>query len=229
MSLDTVAMLAGVLTLATWSFLYKENPIFRFTEHLFVGMSSAYMFVSGIYYIKDYLQSTTILFWIWPMILGLMLYFFFSKNYFFLYRIPIAFIIGMGTAMTVRTVGHARLVKQMVQILTPIIVSGAPTATINNLLILIGTITSLLFFTFTRERKGALALSGRIGRVFIMVLFGANFGRVAMTRFATDINRVESLVKTDAIYVIPVFFALILADIIYARSKKAADTDIDKT
>ena len=40
MSLDTVAILAGVLTLATWSFLYKENPIFRFTEHLFVGMSS---------------------------------------------------------------------------------------------------------------------------------------------------------------------------------------------
>jgi len=36
---------AALLTLAIFSFLYKENPIYRFAEHLLVGVSAGYYLV----------------------------------------------------------------------------------------------------------------------------------------------------------------------------------------
>ncbi|MBM3317580.1 MAG: hypothetical protein FJY75_06975 [Candidatus Eisenbacteria bacterium] len=38
---------AAFLTLAIVSFLYNDNPIYRFAEHLFVGVSAAYWMVMG--------------------------------------------------------------------------------------------------------------------------------------------------------------------------------------
>jgi hypothetical protein len=38
---------AALLTLAIMSFLYDDNPIYRFAEHLFVGVSAAYWMVMG--------------------------------------------------------------------------------------------------------------------------------------------------------------------------------------
>jgi len=38
---------AALLTLAILSFLYQDNPVYRFTEHLFVGVSAAYWMVMG--------------------------------------------------------------------------------------------------------------------------------------------------------------------------------------
>ncbi len=32
------------MTLALYSFLYKDNPLFKFAEHVFVGVASAYIF-----------------------------------------------------------------------------------------------------------------------------------------------------------------------------------------
>jgi hypothetical protein len=41
------AWFAALLTLAILSFLYKDNPLYRFAEHLFVGISAAYWMVMG--------------------------------------------------------------------------------------------------------------------------------------------------------------------------------------
>lgn len=38
---------AALLTLAVLSFLYADNPIYRFAEHLFIGVSAAYWMVMG--------------------------------------------------------------------------------------------------------------------------------------------------------------------------------------
>lgn len=39
--------IAALLTLAIVSFLYDDNPLYRFAEHLFVGVSAAYWMVMG--------------------------------------------------------------------------------------------------------------------------------------------------------------------------------------
>lgn len=40
--------IASFLTLAIFSFLYKDNPIYRFAEHLFIGISAGYVFIQAI-------------------------------------------------------------------------------------------------------------------------------------------------------------------------------------
>ena len=38
--------IAVFLTLSIYSFLYKDNPLFKFVEHVFAGVASAYVFCS---------------------------------------------------------------------------------------------------------------------------------------------------------------------------------------
>lgn len=218
MSLDVTSILAGFLTLACWSYLYKENPLFRFVEHLILGLSSAYIFIGGIFYIKNYISTSPMIYWIWPLLLGSILYFYFSKKYFYLYRLPLAFIIGMGAALTIRSQGHGVLMPQITRMLQPLFVADLFTS-FNNLVILVGTISAVLFFTFTKKRTGVFAYTEKIGRITLMITFGATFGRVAMTRFATDIERVRSLIQTDAIYLLPIAAVLIAYSIISDRKK----------
>ena len=42
-----IAWTAGLMTLMIFSFLYKDNPFYKFAEHLFVGISAAYWMVVG--------------------------------------------------------------------------------------------------------------------------------------------------------------------------------------
>lgn len=45
---EFIVLLAGFLTLSIYSFLYKENPLYRFAEHLYVGVSAGYLFARAI-------------------------------------------------------------------------------------------------------------------------------------------------------------------------------------
>jgi len=45
---EFVVLLAGFLTLSIYSFLYKENPLYRFAEHLYVGVSAGYLFARAV-------------------------------------------------------------------------------------------------------------------------------------------------------------------------------------
>ena len=40
---EFIVLLAGFLTLSIYSFLFKENPLYRFAEHLYVGVSAGYL------------------------------------------------------------------------------------------------------------------------------------------------------------------------------------------
>ena len=41
--------IAALLTLCIYSFLYRDNPFYRFAEHLFVGMSVGYGIVLSVH------------------------------------------------------------------------------------------------------------------------------------------------------------------------------------
>src|SRR5688500_20135247 len=41
--------IAALLTLGIFSFLYKDNPVYKFCEHLFVGVSAGYWVVLTYY------------------------------------------------------------------------------------------------------------------------------------------------------------------------------------
>ncbi|HRW78849.1 MAG TPA: hypothetical protein P5207_09295 [Candidatus Sabulitectum sp.] len=44
MSIETIGIwVAAIFTIGIYSFLYKENPLYRLAEHLVVGISTGYL------------------------------------------------------------------------------------------------------------------------------------------------------------------------------------------
>ncbi|RKX29835.1 MAG: hypothetical protein DRP47_00730 [Candidatus Zixiibacteriota bacterium] len=104
--------ISAFLTLAIFSFLYKDNPFYKFAEHLFVGVSAAFWMCQGFwstlvgnlfprlseglsnFFMVPYQYSPyNITYWI-PVILGLLLLMRLSSKAGWLSRWPLAFIVG---------------------------------------------------------------------------------------------------------------------------------------
>ena len=65
---------------------------------------------------------------------------------------------------------------------------------VNNLLILLGTVTGLLYFFFSKEQSGSFGKITRLGIYFLMISFGASFGFAVMGRISLLIGRFVSLI-----------------------------------
>lgn len=105
--------LSAFLTLAIMSFLYADNPIYKFAEHLFVGISAAYWMTVGFwstivgnliprlsrslsegFFERQYIEGDYNLFFWVPVILGLMLMLRLWPKASWIARWPLAFIVG---------------------------------------------------------------------------------------------------------------------------------------
>ncbi|MCF7912428.1 MAG: hypothetical protein K9M99_07860 [Candidatus Cloacimonetes bacterium] len=181
-------LVAVLLTLFIFSFLYKDNPFYRFAEHLLVGVSMGYAiplvyinaFIPFVYR-PIFLEGN---FWlIIPSCIGILYIFRFTRNLSWLSRYPIAFgmgIVGMGVPMSM----HSSVLVQMRNAMLPI-------DNINTLLIFIGTVSILLYFYFSKPHKGLYGKFTNIGIWFMMVGFGASFGYTVMARISLLIGRVQ--------------------------------------
>jgi len=192
----------GVLcTFACYSFLYKENIFFRLAEHLFVGLGAGYAIVMGYNSIKnlawtpltqkgDYLQLV-------PITLGILLFArFLPGSYKWLARIPMSFLVGMGVALSARGAIMAELVNQIRATIIPL-------NSINNAIIVLGTIGVLSYFFFANSfvKIPGLKHSSMIGRFIMMAAFGAAFGNGVSGRISLLISRLQ-FVFTDWIHLI---------------------------
>ena len=198
----TVAALA---TLATMSFLYKDNPFYKVAEHLVVGVSAGYftmlLVVTSLWpKLVEPLQAGN-LWYIIPGILGIMMYFRFSSKRSWVARYPIAIYIGIGTGLSLVVEMQARIVEQLN---ATIGIAGAlkahsaagtlgPLETVNSLIILLGIVCGLAYFYFSKEHKGWFGGAATIGIWILMVGFGASFGYTVMARISLFIQRVQFL------------------------------------
>ena len=64
----------------------------------------------------------------------------------------------------------------------------------NNFIILIGTITGLMYFYFSREHTGNFGKLSKLGIYFLMISFGASFGFAVMGRISLLIGRFVDLI-----------------------------------
>jgi hypothetical protein len=77
---------------------------------------------------------------------------------------------------------------------TPIVsLSGWPE--ISGLVVLVGVVTTISYFYFSREHRGVLGQSAKLGTWFLMIFFGTTFGYTVMSRMSTFIGRVEFLLS----------------------------------
>jgi hypothetical protein len=186
------AWVAALLTLFIFSFLYRDNPFYKFAEHLFVGVSAGYWF--AYYYhnvvipnLYDPLRQGHFLYII-PAVLGIMMLMRLAPKIGWISRWALAFIIGMGSGYFLITFLQTNALAQVQATMTLRLNS------INNILLVVGVLTGLIYFFFSKEHKGALGGAAKVGVWFLMVAFGASFGYTVMARFSLLIGRMHFLI-----------------------------------
>jgi len=194
--------IAALLTLGIYSFLYKDNPVYKLCEHLFVGVSAGYYVVLQYYSVvkpnlldplfTDFSHDRHFLLVI-PLVLGILLFSRFFPRGDWLSRWSLALILGVYPALRITGFGQGDLVEQIHGTMLPLWVPGNLGTTIGNWLLVGGLLTTLIFFFFSKEHKGALGGAARIGVYFLMVSFGASYGYTVMARISLLIGRVMFL------------------------------------
>ena len=202
MSSDPWIWIGALLTLMIFSFLFRDNPFYKFAEHLFVGVANGYYIV---YYwhnalwpnlfepllFDPSLVNKVIL--IIPLLLGLMYFTRFIPKIGWLVRIPIGFMIGWGAGISIPAYFQAFLIKQLEgAIITPQNFT-TPILGVWAVISLIGVVCTLVYFYFSKAHTGILKPAARIGIIFIMIGFGASFGYTVMARVSLLIGRIQFL------------------------------------
>lgn len=185
---------AATLTIAILSFLYRDNPLYKVAEHLYVGISAGfaviYAWAFDVYpmlvvaFRQHIAEGNRLEAWILvvPALLGLMMLSRSIPRIAWISRWPMAFTIGMGAGLGLVAAVQGYLLPQISDTLRPLV-------TVTNLILFVGVITTLFYFYFSKEHRGALGLASRVGVVFIMVAFGASFGYTIMARISLLIGR----------------------------------------
>ena len=216
---DFGVWVAALLTLFVFSFLYKDNPLYKFAEHVFVGVSAGYYIVLNFWTViipnmwDPLLKSFTgqgvnagrvgflavelgdyRIFMVIPGILGLLLFTRFFGKIGWMSRWSLAVIIGVYAG--IKTTGFAQgdFVAQVQGSLQPLWTGDLGTS-VNAIIFTVGLITSLLFFFYSREHKGALGVASKLGIFFLMVSFGAGYGYTVMSRLSLLIGRFQFLLE----------------------------------
>ncbi len=242
---DVFALVFGVFaTIFIYSFLWKENPLSRAVEHLFVGLAAVYTLGS----MYDAAMTQAVwgaerieggnLIWIIPILVSLMYFFFFTKKYFYLYRYPVSIVVGIMAGMMICGMIQSNFLAQIQSTARDLPLVGAGTwewsggsvgiTGLNSLIIIIGTITALTFFFFTFEHKGVLGISTKIGRYFLMATFGAAYGSTVMARVSLFIGRLRFLYETTQVedtysvsawWIMPVAIVCVIIVALWMRSR----------
>ncbi|MFC1850382.1 hypothetical protein ACFL27_09350 [candidate division CSSED10-310 bacterium] len=204
----TSIWIAAFLTLCIYSFLYKDNPFYKFAEYLVVGVSAGYFAVIFYFnYIKPnlvdhFFDPTYPNRWILiiPTALGFMLLARIIPKYAWLSKYSMAIYLGAGAGLAVPRDMDARILKQVYYTfvnLYPLTAAGSIDwlLLLQNFLLAAGVVTTLVYFFFSLEHKGVVGKTARVGIIFIMISFGATFGYTVMGRISLLIGRVTFLLK----------------------------------
>jgi len=199
--------LAGFFTLAILSFLYKDNPFYKLAEHIYVGVSAGYWLIYVAFFdvepmlIGTFNTQTGLEKWIIlvPGALGLIMLSRWFPKIAWLSRWPIAFTVGIGAGLGITANLQGFVVPQIGATFVPL--SLASMKGFLDICLVIGVITTILYFYFSKPHKGVLGTSAWIGIFFIMVSFGASFGYTLMARISLLIGRLDFLL-TDLLHIV---------------------------
>ncbi|MGQ9602769.1 MAG: hypothetical protein ACUVUU_00995 [bacterium] len=204
--------IGALLTIAIFSFLYKDNPVYKLAEHVFIGVAAGYfvaleyrnVFLPNLWNpLIESLGRLDSLLLLFPFALGLLLFTRFSPRIAWLSRWSIAALIGSYSGLAIIGGLQGDLVAQIRASIIPIYPSEAITGSglfyllqiIKNPLVVLGLVATLIYFFFSREQKGSIGVASKIGIWYLMISFGASFGYTVMSRVSLLIGRLHFLLS----------------------------------
>lgn len=210
-----ILWIGGLMTLMIFSFLYKDNPFYKFAEHLFVGVSAAYWMVkaiqttmipnmwaavwpasvTGILHAAQHTEPNYVR--VFPLVLGLLLLSRLVTKIAYLSRWAVAFLIGFTSGTYLIRYLQSDFIAQIRSTLVPLVVVTPQgldvTQSILNCILVFGVLCALMYFFFSLEHRGLVGGISRVGILVLMVAFGASFGYTVMARISLLIGRIDYL------------------------------------
>jgi len=196
--------IAAGITLIMYSFLYRDNPLFKLAENLYVGVALGYGAMVAWYLslkpeivdpfffaptsgaLREAFLHRTV-----PVILGFLLLTRLSRKHGWLSRYAYTIMVGWGAGISIPIVVNTYILKQLGPAVQPL--GGGFWPVLGGLTILVGTVSVLFYFFFSVEHKGPAGIVSRIGIWFLMLSFGASFGYTVMGRVSLFIGRAHYL------------------------------------
>jgi len=211
---------AAFCTLAIFSFLYGDNPVYKFTESVFVGVSAAYAMVVAFWteivtnlYAKlmpglaritffpdmDKKVEADLLYLI-PLVLSVLLLWRLAPKGNWIARWPLAFFIGATAGIRLVSYLETDFIGQLQSTVMPFIVFSADGTllwikSLRNTVVVVGVLSCMVYFFFSVEHEGIIKYISRLGIWFLMVTFGASFAYTVMGRIALLSARLDFLFK----------------------------------
>lgn len=199
---DPYVWIAAVLTLGVFSFLYRDNAVFCFVEHLLVGLSTGYMFVT--YWKNVFIPELVLPLWehglgeqahLWAVV-GIC--FLWACKYVErtqdLYRLALAFWLSADLGLVIPTEMEAGVLSQIAGTIS-VPLDGEWDAVLGNLVLVVGTLAALSYFYFSRAHRGVMGVSARVGTWVLMIGFGATFSYTILSRIYLLIGRLLFLLR----------------------------------
>lgn len=204
---DNAAVLIGfVLTLFVVSYLVGDNVLYRLAVYIFVGVTAGFtvmLTVEGVLlpWLRDMVFSANpnpaqLIFGLVPFFVGLLLLMKFSPRLSRVGNLGMAILIGIGTAVA--------LVGAISGTLLPLVestgktVSGGGDNLINGAIIILGTITTLLYFQYIAVRRPSgevvrplpLQVASYVGQIFLIVTFASLYAGAILSSLTIFSERV---------------------------------------
>ncbi len=237
------AWVATGLTLFILSFLYKDNPLFKLAEHLYVGVSVGYTIVKAYdtvivhLILKPVFEQGEVALLI-PVAIGLLMLTRYAPKAAWLSRYAFSFIVGVGAGLAIPRTISSFILKQIEDTVRPLVTMAPgdgltftwdllnPASNINTIVILLGVSSVLFYFFFSVEHTGFGKTVARTGILFLMIAFGAAFGYTVMARMSLLIGRLTDLIEfSDPSYGRPTLWMLLLTigTLVYLRRRQPGE------
>lgn len=216
--------IGAFFTLFIFSFLYRDNPLYKTAEASVVGVSAAYYMVVGFWttmipnllgkLFPGLIQSWAMPglspepepgsgLYVIPLLLGIMLLMRLVPKASWISVWPLAFIIGTTAGLRMVVYLEADFLSQIENTIIPLLVWDTTSATprwdlwksFENILLVVSVLACLVYFFFSIEHKGAVGQVSRFGIWILMITFGAMFGMTVMGRIALLAIRLEFLFR----------------------------------
>lgn len=190
---DPGIWVSAILIVFAYSYIFKENPLFRIAETTMVGVAAGVMFAMGIDSIKRLgllpLIEQGMYINIIPLMMCFMIFARFTKKYRFIARLPIAVLIGSGFGAGIMTTIAAEIIGQTTGLFSPI--PSDPFGAFTVIIIPLMAVSVLLIFTYSRPHTGGLGMVTKFGTYVMMIALGANFATMTATRATYVITRLQ--------------------------------------
>jgi hypothetical protein len=190
--------IAALLTIAITSLAWKDQPVSKTANHIYIGVVTANSIVQAWANIMNVGINKIIagnFLYIIAILLGLLTYARYSKASFWIYRYPIALVMGIGVGASMRGLVGGSFLDQIRDSFFQLSVPGDAMTSINNVIFFAILLSSLSYFLFTIKalRSETAMKFSTLGRYAMMGAFGYSFANTIATRINQYAGRIAFL------------------------------------